>query len=152
MIPVPVKNAELIVFTLRIMLKHTSLVELILVARYWAQMKEEIAWLLDGGSLEEALSLLKCWLPALDPRLFSECVEALRSQAPLLHRILLGIRLRSRIRIYARHSAIRVWLTAIQKFMDMIWRRLTRSSKELMPGGGAVIAFVGSRRRANPPP
>jgi thymidylate kinase len=141
---VPIKSAELIVFTLRIMLKHTSLLELALVSRYWKQVKQEILWLLESGSVEESLDLLNCWMPSLDPDLFSECVSALKEPAPLVRRILLGFRLRSQIKMYARHSALRAWLVAVQKFADMLFRRLTRAHKELMPrSGGAVIAFVG---------
>jgi thymidylate kinase len=143
-IPVLTKSAELIVFTLRIMLKHTSLVELILLARYWKQVKQEAVWLLEAGSTDETLKLVNYWLPSLDPDLFSDCVEALKAPAPLFRRIFLGLRLRSQLRGYARHSAIRAWLTGVRKFTGMVIRRLTKSHKELIPGsGGAVIAFVG---------
>ncbi len=143
-IPLLTKSAELVVFTLRIMLKHTSLVELVLLARYWKQVKQEIMWLLETASIDETLSLVDCWLPALDAKLFSECVAALKSPAPLFRRIALGLRLRSQLRIYARHSAVRAWLIGVRKFTAMVLRRLTQSQKELIPrSGGAVIAFVG---------
>lgn len=144
-IPILTKDVELIVFTLRIMLKHTSLVELVLLARYWKDVKQEIMWLLESDSMDRTLSLLDCWLPAVEPNLFTECVEAIKTPASLFRRILLGLQLRSQLRIYARHNALRAWLVGIQKFTDMLFRRLTRSHKELIPrAGGAVIAFVGS--------
>ncbi len=141
---VPAKSAELIVFTLRIMLKHTSVVELMLLARYWKEVQQETLWLLETDSIEETLNLLKCWLPPIPTDLFSECVAALKSPAPLFRRIFLGLQLRSKIRIYARHSALRVWLMGVRKFSAMVLRRLTRSHKELaLRSGGTVIAFVG---------
>jgi thymidylate kinase len=144
-IPVPVKNAELVVFTLRIMLKHTSLVELVLLARYWKDVKKEIRWLSESVSIDETLDLVDCWLPSIPRDMFSRCIAAIKSPAPLFRRILLGLQLRSKIKVYARHSALRVWLTGIQKFTDMVVRRLTRSHNELsLRSGGAVIAFVGS--------
>src|SRR5687767_14925306 len=73
-IPVLAKNAELVVFTLRIMLKHTSLVELVLLARYWKDVRQEIKWLLETESIDKTLNLVDCWLPAVDTDLFSECV------------------------------------------------------------------------------
>lgn len=143
-IPVLAKSAELIVFTLRIMLKHTSLVELALLGRYWKTVKQEALWLLAAGSMDETLKLVNYWLPSLDPDLFSECVAALKAPAPLFRRILLGHRLRFQLKGYARHSAIRSWLTGVRKFAGMVLRRLMKSHKELSPGsGGAVIAFVG---------
>ncbi|MGZ9235814.1 MAG: hypothetical protein ACXW4E_09840 [Anaerolineales bacterium] len=143
-IPLLAKSAELIVFTLRIMLKHTSLVELVLLARYWKDVKQEIKWLLETESIDQTLSLVNCWLPSIEAGLFSECVAALKAPASLFRRIFLGLRLRSQLRIYARHSAIRAWLVGARKFTGMLFRRLTRSQKELIPrSGGAVIAFVG---------
>jgi len=141
---VPTKGAELIVFTLRIMLKHTSLVELVLLARYWKQVKQEIKWLLENDSLNEALSLIRCWLPSLDADLFSECVAALEAPAPLVRRMFLARQLRSQLRIYARHSAIRAWLVGVEKFTAMLFRSRARSQKGMIPlSGGAVLAFVG---------
>ena len=142
---VPAKGAELVVFTLRMMLKHTSLMELFLLARYWKQVPQEVQWLLDNESVEEALRFVRCWLPSLEPQLFSECLEALTAPKSLLRRIVLGRRVRSQLRLYARHSALRAWAGAARKFVLMAFRRVTRSHKGMAPSsGGAVIAFVGS--------
>lgn len=142
--PVLSKSAELIVFTLRMMLKHTSVVELVLLARYWKQVKQEALWLLESDPMAEALQLLQCWLPSVSVRLFETCVDAIKTPAPLLGRILLGFRLRAQLRSYARHSAIRSSLIGMRIFAGMVIRRVTGSRKELMPrSGGAVIAFVG---------
>lgn len=142
---VPLKSVELIVFTLRIMLKHTSLVELLLVRRYWKQVKREIAWLREDGRVEETLAHLAAWLPPVDPGLFAECIAALENGAPLLGRIRLGLKLRSQLGSYARYPAGRVLAESLGKFAGMVRRRLVKSHKELsLRSGGAVIAFVGS--------
>lgn len=141
---VPTKSAELLVFTSRMMLKHTSLVELVLLARYWNEVKEEVTWLLEADPIEETLDLLKVWLPTIDPNLFSACIAALKDPAPLHRRIVLGRQLRSQLRPYARHGAFQVWLNSIRKFTVMLWGRLTRSKLAMVPqAGGLVIAFVG---------
>ena len=140
----PIKSAELIVFTIRIMLKHTSLAELVMLNRYWGKVKQEVKWLLEGGSVEEAAGLIDCWLPALDTRLFSECVEAINSSTSLFRRILLGRQLRTQLRFFARHSALRNWITGVRKFTRMFIRRRMGTPKGMVPhAGGAVIAFVG---------
>lgn len=142
---VPAKSAELIVFTLRMMLKHTSLVELVMLARYWRQVRQEIKWLMETDSIDETLRFVDRWLPPLDTELFSDCVAALQFPSSLFRRIILGRRLRSQLRPYARHSTIRAWLGGVQKFMVMLFRRLTRFRRGMVPGGGgALIAFVGS--------
>lgn len=143
-VPLPVKSAELVVFTLRIMLKHTSLVELVLLARDWKHVRREVEWLLEENSLDAAVDLVNCWLPSLDTDLFVACVRALRDPAPLLRRINLGFRMRAQLRIYARHSAIRARLDGAKKFSTMALRRLTHAKRGMaLQSGGAVIAFVG---------
>jgi thymidylate kinase len=126
------------------MLKHTSLVELAMLARDWKGMQREIEWLLEAKPTDETLKLVENWLPTVDTRLFSECINALEMPASLSRRILLGLQLRSRLSIYARNSRIRAWLSGIQKFSLMAYGRLTRSKRGMiLQSGGAVIAFVG---------
>ena len=140
----PSKSAELVVFTIRMMLKHTSCVELLLVARDWRNVKREAVWLLEPGVLQGALPLIRRWLPPLDPGLFARCVAALSKPAPLLSRLILARQLRSQLRMYARHSALRSSLIGFRKFATMSARRLTGTRQGMrLQSGGAVIAFVG---------
>jgi len=142
---VPTKSAELVVFTLRMMLKHTSLIELVLLARYWKQVQHEIEWLLETDRIDETLSSVNYWLPSVDPELFSRCVAAIKSPASLFRRVILGHQLRSQLGLYARQSTISASLDGFQKFTVMVFRRLTGSQKGMNPRcGGAMIAFVGS--------
>src|SRR6266487_2069537 len=142
---VPAKSAELVVFTIRMMLKHTSLVELLMLSRDWKGVRREIEWLMEAKPTDETLKLVAHWLPSADPQLFAACIDALRAPAPLLRRISLGRRLRSQLSIYARNSWLRAWLSGIQKFSLMAYGRLTRSKRGMiLQSGGAVIAFVGA--------
>ena len=142
---VPIKSAELVVFPLRIMLKHTSTAELLLLSRYWDEVKPEIDWLTEGNALAEAVSFVKQWLPALDPGLFVKCVLALKTPTPLVRRIALGHRLRAQLRPYARHSTVHNWTTGVKKFSKMFAHRVHGSKRGMVPSdGGVMIAFVGS--------
>ena len=143
-IRLPTKSAELVVFTLRMMIKHTSIIELLLLARDWKQVKREIEWLLESDPIDESINLVDYWLPPVSTSLFSECINALKSPAPLFRRIVLGLRLRSSLRIYARYSLLSAWLGGIRKFLTMGIRRVIRSQRGMSPqSGGAVIAIVG---------
>lgn len=138
------KKAELIVFTLRMMLKHTSLAELLLLARGYKYVKEETRWLLESTSLEETHKLLYRWLPSVDPVTFDNCVDALQSSHPLSQRIALAFRLRSQLKSFTRHSTLRAGLIEWKKFSIMAYRRLTRKKKGMISqSGGLLIAFVG---------
>lgn len=127
-VKVPVKGAELIVFTLRIMLKHTSAVERFMLARDWKHTRDEADWLVGDESMQEALHLLGNCLPNFSKKLFSSCVLALRSNAPLLKRIILGHLVRYRLWTYSRHSSISAWIRGGIKFSKMAFRRLSGSN------------------------
>jgi len=142
---VPTRSAELVIFTLRMMLKHSTLVELTLLARDWPGVQRELSWLLDGGSADEAAELLAEWLPAVDTALFLKCVAALRSGERLMTRVALARRLRRNLRMYARRSSAVAALTGLRTFATMALRRLIRSNRGLvLRSGGAVVAFVGA--------
>jgi thymidylate kinase len=142
---VPLKGAELIVFTVRMLLKHTSPFELVLLRRQWKRIRAETAWLLDDSALESARELLPNWLPQLDVATFERAVRALEKPASLGRRIALGYRIRRRLRAFTRHGAIRAQIVEVRKFLNLLSHRLRGSKKGLTPvTGGAVIAFVGS--------
>jgi hypothetical protein len=144
-VTVPTRGAELIVFVLRMMVKHTTAIELTLLARQTRQLRSEVAWLVTDDAVEEAGKLLPVWLPRLGDGLFREAVEALRAPAPIRRRVVLGFRVRRRLRGYARRPAVRARAVEASKFAGVVSHRLTGSSKKLTPGGGGgVIAFVGS--------
>ena len=141
---VPAKAAELIVFTIRTMLKHTTFVELALMARDRGKLTREITMLADAESVDQSVQLLKQWLPKLDPKLFVQCVSALRTPAPLRERLVLARRLRSSLRIYARHSQTIASWTGLATFAKLLIRRLSKRPKRLsLLSGGALVAFVG---------
>ena len=141
---IPTGGAELVIFTLRMMLKHISLIELLLLAREWKHVKDEIDWLCEGDAIVEAASLVANWVPPLEANLFSACVMALKSPSSIQHRIRLAYRMRSRLHVYKRHSDLRAWLSGAWHFIIMLRHRMTRSSIGMVPlSGGAVIAFVG---------
>jgi thymidylate kinase len=144
-INVPSAGAELIVFVLRMLVKHTSIIELVMVGRDWSALHREAAWFATGGTVEEATELLGVWLPGLDSRLFRQAFEALRRPAPLGWRIVVGLRVRRRLKGFVRKGVVRAQLVEMSKFVGLVRHRLAGSKKKLTPaGGGAVIAFVGS--------
>lgn len=140
----PTKSTELVIFTIRMMLKHTSIVELLMLSRYWKEVRQEIKWLLEGDPLDETRSLVKEWLPSIDLDLYSQCLSALSSPSSLFSRIALSLRLRSQLRPYARHSFFRTMWAGVKKFSSMFIMRVSGSPRGMIPGsGGAIIAFVG---------
>jgi thymidylate kinase len=143
-VDVPSKGAELIVFVLRMSLKHTSTVELALLLRSWQSVEREAAWLATDDARAEAAALLPVWLPGFDEPLFWAALAALTAPASLARRALLGRRVRAELRPFARNGRTRVWVAGLRKFAQHGRARVVGSKKKLAPAtGGAVIAFVG---------
>jgi thymidylate kinase len=141
---VPSKGAELVVFVLRIYLKHATLAELALLIRSWGKVRQEAAWLATDDARARAEALVPVWLPGFDTRLFGAALEALLAPAPLWRRVLLGRKVRARLRPFARQGRIRAWLDEERRFAERATYRVRGSRKRLAPAaGGAVIAFVG---------
>jgi len=144
MVNVPSRGAELIVFVVRMCLKHATLPELALVTRDWAKVRGEVAWLATEEARAEAASLLPVWLPGLDQPLFDAALDALREPAPLTRRIVLGRRVRARLQPFARHGRFGAWVDEERRFVSKAVSRGRGSQTRLTPSsGGAVIAFVG---------
>ncbi|MGH3135637.1 MAG: hypothetical protein ACRDPV_03980 [Gaiellaceae bacterium] len=143
-VKVPSRGAELIVFVLRMSLKHATLAELVLVKRDWTNVRREAALLVTDEARAEAEVLLPGWLPAFDARLFEAALDGLSAPASVVRRVVLGRRVRAELRPYARTGRIRAWLAEVQAFAGKAFRRSRDSRRRLRPaGGGAVIAFVG---------
>ena len=144
-VKVPSQAAELVVFVIRMSLKHASLVELALVTRSWDEVRAEAAWLTSDDVRAKALRLVGQWLPGFDAALFEHALDALLIPAPLWRRVLLGRRVRRELRPYARHGRLRAWWIGVRTLTGRLAVRVHGSRKKLAPAsGGAVIAFVGA--------
>ncbi|MGI9604622.1 MAG: hypothetical protein ACR2P0_00655 [Acidimicrobiales bacterium] len=142
---VPSKSAELILFTIRMLLKHTSPLELVLVMRDFSKVVDEAEWLLDEGVVDEARDLVDEWLPQLGADTLDKGVVALSEPHGILRRIALGHVVKRRLRGNARSSTARILGIETRKFFDLLFHRARGSKKGLTSlRGGAVIAFVGS--------
>ena len=141
---VPSRGAEVTMFVLRMSLKHTTLAELMMLRRQWANVRRESAWLVTPDAQTEAEALLPVWLPAFDAKLFAAALDALTQPASVGRRVVLGRRVRSELRQYARSARLRAWLAEVRELAARARHRSRGSRKGLSPaGGGAVIAFVG---------
>ena len=149
-VDVPVMGAELIIFVLRMMVKHTTAIELTLLLRQAPQLRREVEWLMTDDALEEALKLLPSWLPHVEEGLFREAFAALRDPAPTWRRVVIGYRIRHRLRTYARRTVLRARAVGAARFAGVVSHRLTGSSKKLTPAGGGGCGC--GRRGCHRPP
>lgn len=144
-VDVPARGAELLVFVLRIYLKHATLTELMLLMRGWEEVRREAAWLATGDARAEAQALLPVAFPRVDGDLFARALDGLLAPASLPRRVLTGRRIRARLKPYARRGRLAAWLAGMRDVGSRAAHRLRGTRKGLAPAsGGAVIAFVGA--------
>ncbi len=141
---VPSKAAELVVFTLRMLIKYGSMLDLPYLMKDDKEVTVELQWLEPSKSLPKALELLRQYCPVIEDDLFVECVGALGVPGRLLHKMRLARRVRARLRPYSVTTAWEQGWLNLRLLLEFAWRRLARGNKnKVLASGGAVIAFVG---------
>jgi thymidylate kinase len=146
-IPVPVKAAELIIFVLRMMLKHAIIGEHALLYRErYDEIKEELKWLLDDENVVEQVNqFMTQWLPTVEIPLFWNCVRVLSDQSGIVRRWWLGICIRRQLASYRRYPLVPGIVLNYARLFRMMWQRLIVRKKNQVPAaGGMVIAIVGA--------
>lgn len=144
-VKVPSRASELVVFVLRMSLKHASLAEIALVMRDWDRVRAEATWLTSEDVRAETLRLVRNWLPGVDVDLFEAALDALLAPAPLRRRVVLGRRVRAELRPFRRHGRLKAWWIGTRTITVRAGHRARGSRRKLGPAsGGAVIAFVGA--------
>jgi thymidylate kinase len=144
---VPAPEFELIVFIMRMILKHSTWdVMLGGEKRLSRNERAELAYLQTRADPDRVQHILKRHLPYVDAELFDGCVRALQprssvwSSARTGHRLLRRLRANAR-RAMPRDTALKLW----RRGRLAIRRRVFRGSspKYRFEGGGAMIAIVG---------
>lgn len=129
---VPTKGAELVLYTLRMMMEP---------GQKW-RMEAGVSMEADG--LCDALALLDRFLPTFNKGFFCSRVEAIKCSAPPPWRTLLWRRARSLFRIDSNRSFFPSCLRGARRFPGVGSRgQRGREAAMRLATGGALIAFVG---------
>ncbi|HYJ85685.1 MAG TPA: hypothetical protein VEW46_06510 [Pyrinomonadaceae bacterium] len=150
MIPVPTPEFELIVFVLRMVLKHSSL-ESILRRRLSQSTSKINAVELELEELKaktdqaRVLALLPRVVPGIDPGFFKTCEQSLRTGFSLRSRSRVRRQLQRRLRTFARRPQVE---DALLKAYRGVARTISQSvlhhrARKRFVGGGLLIAVVG---------
>jgi thymidylate kinase len=144
-VKVPAPEVELLLFLLRIALKHVSPIEILKVSLHYRQVSSELSWLREAADLQEAEALLGTWFPNIEPALFRQLSDAIAEDGALLRRVVLGWRLARQLRNLRRLSfpaavASRLWRT-----FSFAIGRLKRRRDLVLLTSGAIVALVGPK-------
>lgn len=123
-IKVTSKPAELVLFIVRTFIKYGSLLDLVYLIGKSKEISAELSWLLAGHDISESLSLLNKYCPPIAPELFAKCVNLLGRDSTLFERVLLGLRVRKRLRLYAKDNLLSLASAYLQILLEQVARWL----------------------------
>jgi thymidylate kinase len=141
---VPDSSAELLLFVLRMALKHVNLIEILKVNRHYDKVVAELEWLQRRGDSVRAAELCAIWFPAIDRSLFARVEEAIAGNS-LLRRVSAGWQVARRLRYLRRLGALRASTSRGWRLLLFMSSRLRRRRDLVLQSGGAIIALIGPK-------
>ncbi len=144
-VPVPSAEAELVIFTLRMALKHTSPAELLLVSRGYDIVPSELNWLRAAADAQTAEALWQILLPDASPGLFSDVMDAIANPRANVRRIWLGRRIARHLRGWRRLGPFAAAASQAWRFTVLALGRLRSRRGLIPPTAGIIVAFVGPK-------
>jgi thymidylate kinase len=144
-VKVPDAEVDLLLFLLRVALKHTSLIEICKVNLHYNKISAELAWLLEVADVKETQALLEQWLPMIESALVHDLLRATTDNGAVLRRIGLGWRLAWRLREFRRLGSVRAVLSRQWRLLWYVIGRFQRRRDFVPLAGGLVVALVGPK-------
>ena len=150
--PMPEPSIELIVFVIRMMLKHATWdTALTGIGKLKPAERRELDYLQTRADHARMHELLKAHLPNINPHLLDRCLDALSSGASLWSRLRAGSQLQRALRAHTRYN---VWTDSLLKMgrrgVRGCQRRLVKVAprtfaqpRKRLTRGGTIIAVVG---------
>jgi thymidylate kinase len=144
-VKVPSREAELVLFALRIALKHVSPVEIMMVSRHYGAICNELIWLRGEADAGKAAAVCAAHFPAIEPLLFEQLLNAVTSEKALAQRIILGWRVAWRLRAQRRLGSVHAAVSRLWRVFALLLGRFRRRRDLALQTGGMVVALVGPK-------
>lgn len=142
---VPTPEAELVLFALRIALKHTGPIEILMANRDYRGVSRELRWLREAASVERAEALCAAWFPNIEPPLFRRLLNAIEAERALTRRVVLGCRVARRLRALRRLSPMLAAVSRLWRVLTLLVMRFRRRRDLVLQTGGMIVALVGPK-------
>lgn len=143
---VPAPEFELIVFVIRMVLKHSTWDTILGRQGTLSDAeRQEMAYLQSQVSNEQMYDILKQHLPHVDAKLFAGFIRSLQPNYPFWLRVRVGHQLQSSLRTDARRSQVLdVWLKLWRRLVNAVQRRIFgHVPKKRLVNGGLMVAIIG---------
>ena len=144
-VKVPTPEAELVLFAVRIALKHVGPLEILMVNRNYRSVSGELAWLREAANAEHAEALCTAWFPSIDPPLFRQLLGAIEAESAVARRVVLGGRVARRLRGLRRLSPVHAAASRLWRVLTLFAKRFRRRRDLVLQTGGTIVALVGPK-------
>src|SRR5262245_5596392 len=142
---VPTPEAELVLFVVRIALKHVNPIEILIATRDYARIEAELAWLRAAADLERAAALCTAWFPNIDPALLRQLLKAIEAKPAVVRRVVLGWRVARRLRGLRRLNPLRAAISRLWRVLSLLAKRFRSRRDLVLHTGGMIITLVGPK-------
>ena len=142
---VPTPEAELVLFALRIALKHVGPIEILMANRHYRSVSRELGWLREAANAERAEALCTAWFPSIDPPLFRQLLDAIEAERAVARRVVLGWRVAWRLRGLRRLSPMHGAVSRLWRVVSLLVMRFRRRRDLVLQRGGMIVALVGPK-------
>jgi thymidylate kinase len=142
---VPTPEAELVLFALRIALKHIGPIEILMANRDYRGVSRELSWLRQAANAKGAEELCTSWFPSIEPALFRQLLDAIEDKRAVARRVVLGWRVAWRLRLLRRLSPMLGALSRLWRVLSLVVKRFRRRRDLVLQSGGMIVALVGPK-------
>jgi thymidylate kinase len=142
---IPTRESELVLFAIRIALKHVSPIEILMVNRNYQGIVDEMNWLLGEADQGKAADICATLFPAVSRGVFQQLLRALTDRKALPKRIMLGWRIARQLRDQRRLGSAQAVLSRMWRVKTLLLGRLWRRRDLALQSGGLVVALVGPK-------
>lgn len=143
-LPLTVKSSELIVFVIRNMIKHATLIDLLMIWRSGGEVSEELQWIQSGSQIEDSVAKMQQYFPEVTVEDFKLALDLLNQPGRLPEKVRCGFRFKRALSKYRRHDGLKQSLLTFAAIFRMAVNKFGRKQKHMQfHTGGKIIVFVG---------
>lgn len=142
---VTLKEAELVLFILRMYIKYGSLLDVVRLSKGDKKVREEAHWLKEGSDMNRVVTLLEKYCPVVSEEIFIECLNTILNRGSYPKKWKLSCQIRRRLRIYRKYTILGWLFGHIQLLTGNLIKKTRRQKgSKILFSGGTIIAIVGA--------
>jgi len=142
--PVPCKEADLLVFLIRNALKGLSPIDMYMQRNDSDQMLEELVWLSEGLDKRKFECLQLDYFPEMSSKILFVFLDYIRAQKYSIGRYYTAWKISSSLKRYRRMSEFSTQFLTVKILLPLVFRKFIWKTKYMrFQNGGKIIVLVG---------